>query len=31
MVEDTLEEQYFRERYSKQLRELKSDAALEDE
>jgi hypothetical protein len=31
MVEDTAEEQYFRERYSKQLRELKGDAALEDE
>lgn len=31
MVDDTSEEKYFRERYSKQLRELRSDAELEDE
>ena len=31
MGEDTLEEKYFREIYSKQIRELKGDAELEDE
>ena len=31
MVDDTSEEEFFRERYSKQLRELRSDAELEDE
>lgn len=31
MVEGTLEEKLFRERYRQQLRELKDDHALEDE
>ena len=31
MVEDTSEEKYFREIYSKQIRELKGDSELEDE
>ena len=31
MIEDTLEEKLFRERYRQQLRELKDDHALEDE